>query len=272
MYYAKVIADSVNKFATRATTVEVCYPRIILAELNTHRMFSRNTSSSRAIPVMTLIKQVWNKPFIPTYWGKNKAGMQAKEELTGYELLVAKGLWLAASKFACGFAYLFSKIGLHKQIANRIIEPWMWTKTIITATEWDNFFELRNHPDAQPEIKKLAELIEEAIAESKPKFLFQGQWHLPYVTAQEKNEYSLNECLKFSAARCARVSYLTHDKQMPSLAHDILLHDMLVGTDPKHASPVEHQLTVASDEKFYYNVRSFKSYRWFIENGKHISE
>ena len=268
MYRAEVIEDSVNKFGRRATTIAVTYPRIILAELNTHRMFSRNTSSSRAIPMIKMIEQVWNRPFMPIYWGKNKAGMQASEELTGWQLWAAKKTWLAASKIACGMALLLHWIGAHKQIGNRILEPWMWTHTIITATEWDNFFALRNHHMAQPEIKRLAEVMADAFDASIPHFIDHGEWHLPYVTEKEKATYTLEECIKFSAARCARVSFLTHDNKLPNVEKDIALHDDLVVAEPKHASPSEHQLTAAHLDNFYFNLRSFTSYRFYIETGK----
>lgn len=264
-YEVNVIADSVNKYGVRAITIEAQYPRIILAELNTHRVFSRNSSSSRAIPIKTLLKQVWNNPFMPVYWGKNKPGMKAHEELEGINLWLAKQLWLLSSKVACIFAYLFSLIGLHKQIGNRIIEPWMFTRTIVTSTEWDNFFELRCHPDAQPEIKKLAEMIEDAIFNSVPEFLHEGEWHLPYVFSDEKARFDIIYLLKLSTARCARVSFLTHDNKEPHFMKDFGLHDSLVGSDPKHASPTEHQLTPGDEEKFYYNLNTWKSYRWFIE-------
>jgi hypothetical protein len=269
-YEVNVIADSVNKYGVRAITIEAQYPRIILAELNTHRVFSRNSSSSRAIPIKTLLKQVWNNPFMPVYWGKNKPGMKAHEELEGINLWLAKQLWLLSSKVACIFAYLFSLIGLHKQIGNRIIEPWMFTRTIVTSTEWDNFFELRCHPDAQPEIKKLAEMIEDAIFNSVPEFLHEGEWHLPYVFSDEKARFDIIHLLKLSTARCARVSFLTHDNKEPHFMKDFGLHDSLVGSDPKHASPTEHQLTPGDDEKFYFNHNTWKSYRWFIETKENI--
>lgn len=267
MYEVNVIADSVNKYGVRVTSFELQYPRIILAELNTHRVFSRNSSSSRAIPIMTLLKQVWNEPFMPVYWGKNKPGMKAHEELTGIHLWLAKQLWLLSSKIACIFAYLFSLIGLHKQIGNRIIEPWMFTRTIVTSTEWDNFYELRCHKDAQPEIKKLAEMMEEAIFKSVPEFLHAGEWHLPYVFSHERYRYSIVDLLKLSTARCARVTYLTHDNKEPDFMKDVSLHDMLVVVEPKHASPTEHQLTPGDEEKFYYNVNTWQSYRWQMDNG-----
>lgn len=265
MYNAEVIEDSTNKFGRRLITIALTYPRFILAEVNTHRMFSRSTSSSRAIPMMTMIKQIWNNPVMPVYWGKNKAGMQATEELTGIRLWIAKAAWLSASKVSCGFALIMNWAGLHKQIGNRIMEPWMWTHTLITATEWDNFFTLRNHHMAQPEIKRLAEIMADAIDESVPKYLDYGDFHLPYVTEDERNTYSIQDCLKFSTARCARVSYKTFDKKDPIREKDIQLHDDLVVSEPKHASPSEHQATIAASDELFFNIKSFVSYRYMME-------
>ena len=266
MYKAEIICDSINVFGVRATTIAVTYPRIILAELNTHRMHSKSTSSSRAIPIKTMIKQVWSNPFMPVHWGKNKPGMQAKEELSGFKLVLAKGVWLLSSKVACLAALTLSGLGLHKQISNRILEPWMWTTTLITATEWDNFFKLRNHKDAQPEIQKLAQLMQLAMDSSTPTKLAYGEWHLPYIMDYEQDRYPIKDLLKLSTARCARISYFTHGTRSININNDLELHDQLVGSEPKHASPTEHQLTPGYTSGFYYNVRSWKSYRYCADN------
>lgn len=266
MYKAEIVADSVNKFGRRAITVAVKYPRFILAEVNTHRMFSRNTSSSRAIPIVKMIEQVLTNPVMPVYWGKNKPGMQAAEELTGWRLWGAKKTWLMASKTSCLYAWIFNQIGLHKQIGNRVMEPWLWSETLITSTEWDNFFALRNHPAAQPEIKRLAEIIGDAIDASVPTFLYDGEWHLPYILESEREIFSTLNLIELSTARCARLSYCTHGTDNINHLKDFQLHDDLVGSEPKHASPSEHQLSPANSDDFYFNVRSWKSYRYFLEH------
>ena len=264
-YKAEIICDSISQLGIRATTIAVTYPRIILAEINTHRLFSRNTSSSRAIPIKTMLKQVWNNPFIPIYWGKNKPGMQASEELTGISLGVARLSWVFASKVACLFALSLSGLGLHKQIGNRLLEPWMWTTTLITATEWDNFFKLRNHKDAQPEIQKLARAMLAAMEQSTPHLLNFNEWHIPYVSSSEKETLPIETQLKISTSRCARVSYFTHGTNKIDIEKDLKLHAQLVGSEPKHASPAEHQLTPANNTEFYYNVKSWMSYRYFMD-------
>ena len=143
MITAKMIADSYYDFDNRICTLQLKYPRFIHAEFMTHRVFSRSASSSRAIPISKIISQVWNDPAMPVYWGANVSGMQANEELTGWKLSAAKFIWKTSAKVACIFAYGFDKIGLHKQIGNRILEPWQYINVIVTSTEWDNFFDLR---------------------------------------------------------------------------------------------------------------------------------
>lgn len=240
---AKIIEDSISPHGIRLTTFQLQYHRYIHGEFMTHRVFSRNASSSRAIPVMTMLKQVWNDPAMPVHWGANMPGMQAKDQLTGWRAKVARGLWRAAGKVACVFAYGLSKVGLHKQVANRILEPWQLIHVIITATEFANFFELRDHADAQPEIRVLAKAMREAYKANAPTRRIFGEWHLPYISYEERLAFSFGELIKASAARCARVSYLTHDGVKPVIAKDIALYERLVGSAPIHASPVEHQAT-----------------------------
>lgn len=242
-FEVKVIADSVSEAGKRITTLQLKYPRFIHQEFMTHRVFSRNAASSRAIPVKKVLNQVWNNPAMPIHWGKNQSGMQAKEELTGFKLWLAKKIWRGAGKVACVFAFFATKLGLHKQIANRILEPWQFMHTIVTSTEWDNFFELRDHEDAQPEFQRLARLIKNAMADSVPRVLKDDDWHLPYTSQDEEDELTLDELCKVSSARCCRVSYLTHDGKVPSIEKDLALCERLAGAEPIHASPFEHQAT-----------------------------
>jgi thymidylate synthase ThyX len=233
----KIIADSVGPRGNRITTMQLCYPRFIHAEFMTHRVFSRNASSSRAIPVAKLIEQVRNNPVMPVHWGKNQPGMQADEELSPENIGAVRGIWRDAAYRAANYAETMARFGAHKQIVNRILEPWQWMHTIVTATEWDNFFALRCHKDAQPEIRRLAEFMRETQHRSVPKKLDYGQWHLPYVNTEIEDDgeqsyrhkmffdppieghpgacgvqfLNLEQALKASVARCARVSYLTHD-------------------------------------------------------------
>lgn len=246
---AKVIADSISQSGKRITTIQVKFHRFILPEFNTHRVFSRNFSSSRAIPTKKLLEQVRNEPALPVHWGKNQPGMQAKEELSGFSLDAAKMTWRDAANAAADYAEKLSNHGAHKQIVNRTIEPYLWANGIVTSTEWDNWDELRAHEDAQPEIHELALRILEARASSVPAFLKAGEWHLPYISEDEKNDQffktpaNRNMLQKISAARCCRVSYLKHDGNMPDINDDLALFQRLAGAVPLHASPLEHQAT-----------------------------
>lgn len=246
-------------------TVQCRYPRFIHSELMTHKDFSRNASSSRAIPIMRLIKDIIRDPAMPIYWGSNKPGMQAGAQLTGIKLWLAKKAWLSAMWMAIGFALILYWIGLHKQIGNRILEPWAHMNTIITSSRWNNFYSLRIHPDAQPEICELAVKIREAIKLAPAYILERGMWHLPYITAEDwvtANDYckinpmvydarrqmnrgdeKINLLKLVSTARCARVSYLTHDGRKTTFEEDLKLAQRLIGSAPLHASPAEHQCT-----------------------------
>lgn len=242
-----VVADSISAWSRqRLTTVALRYPRFIHSELMTHRALSRNASSSRAIPVKTMLKQVWNDPAMPIHWGANRKGMQAKDELTGWRGRLARTVWRLAGKVACVFAWSFEKLGLHKQVANRILEPWQWMGTLVTATEWENFFRLRRHKDAQPEFRLLADLIWGAMETSKPVPKTLGEWHLPFSFVNDQSDNRINEehdALIVSAARAAWVSYKMPDGSEADFNKCLSTFLKLVG-DPLHASPLEHQARV----------------------------
>lgn len=249
---AKVIADSIGPTGIRLTTMEIEYPRFILAELNTHRLLSKNSASSRAIPIHTMHEQIRQNGAVPVHWGKNQSGMQAREELEGDDLGMSKYWWDAAKDSALRYSARMADNNLHKQIANRITEPWMMMKTVITGTEWANFYYLRNHPDAQPEIKELARKMYLAHTDSKPRELEPGEWHLPYVwTCRDMvgnvyyrdshgEELSLEDARVVSASCCAQVSYRKNDDSLEKARR---IYDQLINSKPAHASPVEHQAT-----------------------------
>lgn len=245
---AQIIADSISSNGVRITTMQLRYPRFIHAEFMTHRVFSRNASSSRAIPVAKMIEDLRRDPAMPVFWGSNKPGMQAGDELTGIELHRVRGYWRQAMEDAIHHAESMLHFGLHKQIANRILEPWAHINVVVTATDWENFFQLRRHKDAQPEIHELADRMYLAMHMSTPVALQSGDWHLPYVNERGYVPSTVNpdwiETLKHvSVARCARVSYLTHDGRETTVQEDAALYDRLIGSIPLHASPAEHQAT-----------------------------
>ena len=250
--YAKVIADSINEYGIRITTMELCYPLIVHAEFMTHRMFSRDAASNRAIPTRKIIEQVEKNPFVPNYWGKDKPGMQADEELDSQNIRNAIITWNGACESAVFWAEAFAEDGVHKQIANRVLMPYQYIKVIVTATEWDNFFKLCLHPDAQPEICELAKVMKDAMDDSTPIELERGEWHLPYVVAEDCVKTTTDNLVKLSVARCARVSYLNHDNENPDIEKDIALADRLL--EAGHMSPFEHQATPMDFAKDTYEL------------------
>ena len=241
---ATVIADSISPSGIRLTTFEMEYPRFIHAEVMTHRMLSKNAASSRAIPISTMHHSIRSDPAMPIYWGKNQSGMQAKEELIGIDKETAANGWLMAMHDALYHSDFLAKGGLHKQIANRVTEPFQTMKTIISGTEWANFFWLRDHPDAQPEFQRLAQSAKAAMDISVPRPMKPGEWHLPYVTDEMRNSLKLEDAKVISASCCAQVSYRKNDD---SLEKAKMIFDRLVNTTPVHASPVEHQATPIPD-------------------------
>ena len=237
MISANIVLDSVNPDNDiRLITSELTYPRFIHAEFMTHRMFSRNAASSRAIPIKKMVKKVLNTPAMPVSWGRNKTGMSAEEDLDIKVQRQAEAEWLSARDMAVFSANRMRDMGLHKQITNRIIEPWKNITVIVSATEYSNFFALRDHKDAQPEIQELAKVWKKVIDESIP---IKREWHIPYIQDDEQ-ELSLYDKVKMGVARCARVSYLTHDGKR-DIEKDMVLYDrLLTGSGHGHWSPFEH--------------------------------
>lgn len=249
---AKVLAHSVSPDGVKLASLEVVMPRIVLAEFNTHRMFSRNSASSRAIPIEKMIKMVQENPYVPSVWPKNQKGMSASENLEntpGYwPADEAQELWLLQRDEAVRSALGLQRIGVHKQITNRLLEPFLWHTVIVTATEWQNFFHLRDNPQAHPDIQKVARLMREALEASTPRELKYGEWHLPLIRSEDYDEivsFSWETMVKVSVGRCARVSYLSHDGKRDPQA-DIELHDRLLASG--HLSPFEHVARPATKE------------------------
>lgn len=249
-YAAKIISDSLGPSGRRLTTFEVTYPKFVHNELMTHRMLSRNTASSRAVPYSKNRQAVMSDPVMPVWWGKNQRGMQVREELTGDDLRYAQLDWLHGRDAAVRCADRLNESHTHKQIVNRVIEPWMWITTIVSATEWANFFALRCHPDAQPEIQKIAYMMRDLYFSSRPTTLNFHAWHLPYIDwdLDTKEHDTYDELCRISTARCARVSYLTHDG-VRDTRKDLELFERLVTAVPPHMSPFEHVArALATDE------------------------
>lgn len=238
MFEAKILADSINRDCnSRLTTVQLTYPRIIHSEFMTHRLFSRNAASSRAIPVEKMIRDVNDDPFVQIHWGKNQKGMQAEMELTEEEQKMCLLHWLMQRSESVHRVRSLVEIGLHKQIANRLLEPWMWITVIASGTDaaYRNFFKLRCHPDAEPHIQKIAYMLRNEYEKGTPKVVENA--HLPLFGFPGDEDIDPVDRVKVSTARCARVSYLTHDGLRDPQA-DIAMHDRLAKSG--HWSPFEH--------------------------------
>ncbi|MGA9774594.1 MAG: FAD-dependent thymidylate synthase [Candidatus Dormiibacterota bacterium] len=261
---ARVVADSVAPDGARLTTIEVTLHRFVLAELNTHRAFSRNSASSRAIPVRRLINAVRTAPAVPLEFGSARSGMQAGPVLEDDSAALAT--WMAARDAAADAAERLLDLGVHKQVANRLLEPFLWQTVIVSATDWDGFWEQRCSPLAQPEIRAAATAMREARRASVPLEVDGGGWHLPYLLREEM-DIDPKVAVRISAARCARVSYLTHDGiRDPAL--DLELYDKLVGASPPHSSPLEHVATPAlPDRPAAGNLKGWVQLRQLVLSG-----
>lgn len=271
--FAKVVCDS--KFGnTRLITLEIDLWRAILPEFNTHRTFSRNFQSTRAVPTRQLIEQVRNNPYIPVKFAKNQPGMVAGAELESEGYQSALSCWKAAAESAAGMSQALVDLGVHKEVSGRLLEPFMWTKGVVTATysAWIDFLKLRAHPEAQPEIQALAYKIKEAIEASVPEALSEGEWHLPYAT---DSGLSIEDAVKVSASCCAQVSYRRLDD---SVDKAIKIYDMLnlpcngeYPENPPHFSPTEHIAIAAEleDTELSGNfwTKDFVQYRKVLEVG-----
>lgn len=253
----EVIADSLSPRGERLTTLCCIYPRYIHAEVMTHRVFSRNTSSSRAIPVSRLIKKAETEPVIPIMV-KNQAGMQADHFVDTNSTIDSLSEWNKARLNAIKSAQRLSDLGIHKQIVNRLLEPFTTITTLISSTEWSNFFDLRITEHAQQETCLLAARMRDAMTASIPVQLDYGEYHLPFIR-EDDPILSMEDLKKVSVARCARVSYLNHNSKKPDTLKDKELHDML--KESKHASPFEHVATPSRDDRFYGNFRGWLQYR-----------
>ena len=335
---AQIVADSINQMGDRITTYLLTYPRFIHAELMTHRMFSRNSASSRAIPFEKMLKMVEEDPFIPIAWQKDHKGMQGNQYITDQRTIQFKtGVWLNANKKAVESAeelhYNVSVArsmddikeldgtSVTKQICNRLLEPFMWHTVLVTSTEWNNFFELRcpkyeykypgetqvyntfkskkdwlkynnykmnlteggieppqtdldwlllSKSQAEIHIQALAESMWDAMNESTPKELKEGEWHIPfgknmdgdkietllhgpYRASYIRKEGDVQQTkIEIATVRCARLSYMTFDNEI-DYEKDIQLHDKLLKN--KHMSPFEHCARAMNNDEYFSHIK-----------------
>lgn len=270
----KVLEHSKSPSGSELITLEIELHRFCLPENNTHRSISKNYQSSRAVPAKATRKLMLNDTALPVFWGLNQPGMKAKEEAKGLHKKLIKLWWWWCSRSAAFNHFIGEKLKVHKQLVNRVIEPYIYTKGVVTASleDWEAFFVLRCHKDAQPEIKALADCIKVAITRSKPKNLKYGQWHLPLAP----EEGTLEERLKISVSTCAQASYRKGDD---SLEKANIIWGFLnfpdkgvYGEDPPHFSPSEHQALCAKESKEQGLNGNFKGefiqYRKLLERGE----
>lgn len=260
---ATVIADSTCN-GHRLTTMEVKFHRFMLSAFNTHRSLSRNSASSRAIPVAKTMQRLADEPAIPLLWPGEKKGMVGGPPLRSEDAEHARDIWLSARDEAVRHAEQLVSLGVHKSVANRLLEPFMSHTVVVTATNWDNFYAQRTAPQdgttalAQAEIVAAATAMYDAHQASKPEPLTLGQWHLPYIADWELKSMPTQQAIQVSVARCARTSYLTQNgKRDP--AEDIALYQRLVTASPPHWSPLEHVATPAMNHE---HVRGNYSPGW----------
>lgn len=290
MIEAKIIADSIGPFGDRIITYVLTFPRIVLAEFNTHRALSRNSASSRAIPFKKMVGMVAENPFIPIKWMREHTGMQGTEYVTDKTITdFYRHHWLQARDEAIYHANVLSANGLTKQVCNRLLEPFMWHTCIATGTEWENFFALRAHPDAEIHIQDLAHKMLEAANASTPKNLQAGEWHIPFGEHIDNKrvestwrkliklpeDYITKTKLKIATARCARVSYLNFEGK-DDYESDIVLYDRLLKSG--HMSPFEHCAYAMNTDEYQLldgwkgNFRGFYQLRKTIENENKTDE
>lgn len=284
---SELLLGSKNR-VTRDTlyTFRLTVPRIVLSELLTHRTFSRNTSSTRAIPTLKMIKAVFSNMFVPKYIGAAQKGMQAGAELSGWRRTAAETVWKLSGYISASMAYVLFKLGVAKQISGRIVEPYSWVTQILSGTDVENFFALRNHDAAEPHLHELAAQMQAQVNEAADTFkwmedrdqnlwiggcgpirhlrlLEPGEWHLPF--ADGFDDLTLDGAKKVSAARCARTSYtLIESGRISAVGEDLALCDRLLTGG--HLSPFEHQAQALTKSVYSGNFRSFKQYRKDLPN------
>lgn len=269
-FYAKIITDSKTIFNNRLTTMEVRYPRFIHSEILTHRDRARNSASSRAIPWPKMMERIENEPVIPIRFGSEQKGMQTGGEINDVE--TARKVWLEARNDAVKHAKKLADLGVHKSICNRLTEPFMWITVVMTATHWQNLFRLRVHEDAEIHFQKIAGMMKDALSASEPKVVEFGNWHLPYVdmdTIRDVNGAGYNKryaLAEISTARCARVSYLTHDGKRDFRKDLELFETLCSGSGFGHWSPHEHPATPATPDVRSGPYRGWLQFRKFFQN------
>lgn len=281
MYACKVIADSVGPSGCRITTLEVTYPLAVHWDFLRHQVFStyeqvHSVASNRAIPTSVYLRRILECPAEPLRWGKNQPGMVAREEVTGWRLVVGKRVFAVGRWVSVIVGLILTRLGFHKEIANWSAMPHAWVTQIVTATDWDNFDALRIHPDARAEMCKIATMMRDARNASTPLSLKAGEWHLPFVGADDywsvfggvdpwakSTEEGDRMLWMTSAARIARVSIVKHGESR-HVKDELSKAEKLMGNG--HMSPFDHPAQCLPTNERVGNLRGFKSARKSIPN------
>lgn len=258
----KILADSISEKGIRLTTFELEYWRAIHSEIMTHRVFSRNARSSRATPIKVNIQNVKDNPWGPRHWTTENKGMVSQGELPATAAQQLDEVWLQLARGTATFAEQLGYMNIHKQITNRLLEPFSSIQVVLSATDFKNFFKLREDSHAQPEMQDLTKAMHKAMYYSEPELVKEGEWHLPYVTGEEKASLDIEVLKDISVARCARVSYKAFDGSS-TVEKDLELAKKL--KENKHMSAFEHIATPAPEGGYLQsNFRGWNQYRKFI--------
>lgn len=266
-----ILADSISLDGVRLTTMQTEYPRFIHSEMLRHRMFSHSVASSRAIPTEKNIERVRTDPFVPTTFNKRVKGMGVGDELDPVDQDRARETWLHAAEAAADAAEKLNEIGIDKSRANRLLEPFIYVTDIITATEWDNFFALRDHPAAQPEFQQLARLMREALEESTPWTINYGEWHLPLTSDFPMDSFNgdWEPWKRISAGRCARVSFDKQNEAETPEASEERAHRLIASG---HLSPFEHVARPMVNDGTHDPAQEFEgNFRGWVQMRKEIA-
>lgn len=267
MIDVKVICDSLAPCGKRLTTYVLTYPWSIHPQLLTHRVFSRNSQSARAMPISKMVERCLENPAIPERWGQNGKGMQPKGDLPKGAAVLATSLAKSLMLQSVNCVEHLEELGVHKEQTNRYLLPFSHITTILSATEFDNFFAQRVHCDAQYEIQELAGQMLGLYLSNEPRPLKAGEWHIPYG---DRYVDGLEEFQKVQVAtgRIARVSYMTFDGKV-NVESDMRLHDQL--WEAPHPSPFEHCGMACSEPIRSNNFVGFRQYRELLD-AKHRRE
>ena len=250
----KVLLDSVNPYTNvRLTTLHCVYPQFIHQQVLTHRMFSRNSSSLRAISFDRADSEF--DTVYPT-WTLEKKGMQGPLVEDFKTKLMADCIVDEMDNFVSSRCARLEELGIHHQDINNYLRPFQNIHTVITATDFENFFQQRLHESTKPDMQRLAQLIYDALEESKPE---ETIWHTPLISDLLESTYTNKQLELISAARLARISYF---KWQDDPQKDLELAKKLI--ENNHPSPFEHIAFAQQDNEYYGNFKSWKQLRHIL--------